>query len=138
MTVIDWFKEPTFYLTAGVYMTTRLVVNLSQAYITLYIQVTLKLMATFVATIPLVMFIFGFLTSTLMKSLNRVAGRRNTFFIGCLMIFAGVFWIKFGCDINGSTAHYEIYGVAFFLGSGCSTILITSLALTADLIGKNS
>lgn len=86
MNVIDWFYEPQFYLVAGVYMTTRLVVNLSQAYIPLYLQVlfndqwllyvhnlvfllqvSLQLNASYVAIIPLVMFIFGLITSTLMK-----------------------------------------------------------------------
>ena len=32
---------------------------------------------------------------------------------------------------------YEIYGVAALIGSGGSTMLITSLSLTADLIGAN-
>ena len=40
MGVSDWFKEPQFYQIAGVYMSTRLFVNLSQAYIPLYLQVS--------------------------------------------------------------------------------------------------
>ena len=39
MSIRDWFKEPQFYLIAGVYMSTRLFVNLSQAYLPLYLQV---------------------------------------------------------------------------------------------------
>ena len=39
MRIRDWFKEPQFYLIAGVYMSTRLFVNLSQAYLPLYLQV---------------------------------------------------------------------------------------------------
>lgn len=37
----DWFREPQLYQVAGVYMATRLFVNLSQAYIPLYLQVRL-------------------------------------------------------------------------------------------------
>ena len=40
MGILDWFKEPQFYQIAGVYMSTRLFVNLSQAYIPLYLQVS--------------------------------------------------------------------------------------------------
>ena len=39
MSTKDWLCEPQFYLVAGVYMTTRLFVNLTQAYIPLYLQV---------------------------------------------------------------------------------------------------
>ena len=39
MSISDWFKEPQFYLIAGVYMSTRLFVNLTQAYLPLYLQV---------------------------------------------------------------------------------------------------
>ena len=41
MSITDWFSEPQFYLIAGVYMSTRLFVNLTQAYLPLYLQVPL-------------------------------------------------------------------------------------------------
>jgi hypothetical protein len=34
-----WFTEPQFYIVALLYMSTRLFVNLSQAYMPLFIQV---------------------------------------------------------------------------------------------------
>ena len=40
--VFRWFKEYQLYQVATVYMTTRLFVNLSQAYIPLFLQVTLQ------------------------------------------------------------------------------------------------
>ena len=42
MRIIDWLREPQFYQIAGVYMSTRLFVNLSQAYIPLYLQVSYR------------------------------------------------------------------------------------------------
>ena len=66
-------------------MTTRLFVNLSQAYIPLYLQITLQLHSSYVATVPLVMFLFGFATSTCMKYINRRVGRKVTFDLGCLV-----------------------------------------------------
>ncbi len=81
-------------------MTTRLFVNLTQAYIPLYLQITLRLHAQYVAIIPLVMFIFGFLTSIVMKSVNNKIGRKTTFIIGCAVGLAGCIWINFGCSID--------------------------------------
>ena len=63
----DWFREPQFYQVAAVYMATRLFVNLSQAYIPLYLQESLELESKFVAIIPLVMYCSGFVTSFGMK-----------------------------------------------------------------------
>ncbi len=73
----------TFSQVAVVYMTTRLFVNLTQAYVPLYLQVTLGLTSSYVATIPLVMFLVGFVTSTLMKFVNHKIGRKLTFLLGC-------------------------------------------------------
>lgn len=39
----DWFREKRFYLVGVLYMATRLYVNLSQVFIPMYIQDTLKL-----------------------------------------------------------------------------------------------
>ena len=49
MSITDWFKEPQFYLVAGVYMSTRLFVNLSQAYLPLYLQESLQLHSKYVS-----------------------------------------------------------------------------------------
>jgi len=137
MLILDWFKEPQFYQVAGIYMTTRLFVNLSQAYIPLYLQITLQLHSSYVATVPLVMFLFGFATSTCMKYINRRIGRKVTFVLGCLVGIAASGWIRFGCDTEENFTKYEIFFVAALIGIAGSTLLITSLSLTADLIGPN-
>ena len=49
MSITDWFREPQFYLVAGVYMSTRLFVNLSQAYLPLYLQESLQLHSKYVS-----------------------------------------------------------------------------------------
>ena len=57
MNVLDWFKEFQLYQIAMMYMATRLFNNINQCYIPLFLQVTLKLHARFIATVPLAMFI---------------------------------------------------------------------------------
>ena len=85
MSIKDWFREPQFYLVAGVYMSTRLFVNLSQAYLPLYLQESLELRSTYVATIPLVMYSSSFLVSRVMKFLNNKAGRKLSYLIGAIV-----------------------------------------------------
>ena len=58
-------------------------VNLTQMYLPFYLQETLKLPNSFVATVPLIIYVVGFVTSTVMKYVNRKIGRKATFIIGC-------------------------------------------------------
>ena len=51
--VFSWFKEYQLYQIAVIYMCTRFFVNISQSYIPLFIQVTLRLHAIYIATVPL-------------------------------------------------------------------------------------
>ena len=58
-------------------------VNVTQIYLPFYLQDTLKLPNSFVATVPLIDYVVGFFTSTVMKYVNRKIGRKATFIIGC-------------------------------------------------------
>ncbi|XP_031460567.1 major facilitator superfamily domain-containing protein 12 isoform X1 [Phasianus colchicus] len=129
----DWLLEPSFYQVAVLYMATRLIVNLSQTYIAMYLTNSLLLSKKYIATIPLVMYISGFLSSFLMKPVNKWIGRNLTYFVGILVILAFASWVSMSREMGA-----EIYGVAVLLGAGSATILVTSLSMTADLIGTNT
>uniref|UniRef100_A0A8C4QEE6 Major facilitator superfamily domain containing 12a n=2 Tax=Eptatretus burgeri TaxID=7764 RepID=A0A8C4QEE6_EPTBU len=128
----DWFKEPAFYQIAVLYMCTRLIVNLSQTYIPMYLTETLGLHKNYIATIPLVMYMSGFFSSFVMKPLNALIGRYMTYFVGLIMVMAFSDWVWLGVPGNW------VYAAALLLGAGTSTILVTSLAMTADLIGNHT
>nr|XP_032829644.1 LOW QUALITY PROTEIN: major facilitator superfamily domain-containing protein 12-like [Petromyzon marinus] len=128
----DWLKEPSFHQLALLYMCTRLIVNLSQAYIPMYLTESLELDKNYIATIPLVMYVSGFLSSFLMKPINRIAGRNMTYFLGLVLVLVFADWVWLGVGGNA------VYGAAVLLGVGGSTILVTSLSMTADLIGPNT
>ncbi|XP_030258778.1 major facilitator superfamily domain-containing protein 12-like isoform X3 [Sparus aurata] len=70
-----WLQQPSFYQVALLYMSTRLIVNLSQTYISMYLINTLGLPKKFIATIPLVMYLSGFLSSFIMKPLSKLIGK---------------------------------------------------------------
>ncbi|XP_075300181.1 major facilitator superfamily domain-containing protein 12 [Opisthocomus hoazin] len=129
----DWLREPAFYQVAMLYMSTRLIVNLSQTYIAMYLTNSLLLPKKYIATIPLVMYVSGFLSSFLMKPVNKWIGRNLTYFVGMLGILAFASWVALAKQMGA-----EIYGAAALLGAGSATILVTSLSMTADLIGTNT
>ena len=60
---------------ALVYMSTRLIVNLTQVYTPLYLVDSLNLPKNSVAIGPLVIYVSGFLMTLLLKVVNRFIGR---------------------------------------------------------------
>uniref|UniRef100_A0A8C4PUV8 Major facilitator superfamily domain containing 12 n=1 Tax=Equus asinus asinus TaxID=83772 RepID=A0A8C4PUV8_EQUAS len=155
-----WLREPSFYQVGLLYMSTRLIVNLSQTYIAMYLTYSLNMPKVsgrgargggggvaredpaepaplrpqkFIATIPLVMYVSGFCSSFLMKPVNKCIGRNMTYFVGLLVILAFAAWVALVDELG-----MAVYVAAVLLGGGCATILVTSLAMTADLIGPHT
>lgn len=128
-----WLREPAFYQVGLLYMSTRLIVNLSQTYIAMYLTYSLNLPKKFIATIPLVMYLSGFFSSFLMKPVNKWIGRNMTYFVGLLVILAFAAWVALADEMG-----VAVYAAALLLGMGSATILVTSLAMTADLIGPHT
>ena len=56
-----------------------------------------------------------------------------TYFTGLLVILAFAAWVALADNLG-----VAVYGAAVLLGAGCATILVTSLAMTADLIGPHT
>ena len=56
-----------------------------------------------------------------------------TYFVGLLVILAFAAWVALADELG-----VAVYVVAVLLGTGCATILVTSLAMTADLIGPHT
>lgn len=128
-----WLKQPSFYQVALLYMSTRLIVNLSQTYISMYLINTLGLPKKFIATIPLVMYVSGFLSSFIMKPVSKRIGKSLTYFVGLLLIMAFSYWVLLDARMG-----QQIYGAAVLLGAGSATILVISLAMTAELIADQT
>ncbi|KAM8849988.1 major facilitator superfamily domain-containing protein 12-like [Spinachia spinachia] len=128
-----WLQQPSFYQVALLYMCTRLIVNLSQTYISMYLMNTLGLPKKFIATIPLVMYLSGFLSSFVMKPVSKLIGKCLTYFVGLLLIMAFSYWVLLDEDMGE-----RVFGAAVLLGAGSATILVISLAMTAELIGDQT
>ena len=97
-------------------MLTRFFVNISQSYIPLYLQMTLRLHANFLATVPLALFVSSFITSFAMKYVNEYLGRKVTLIIGAIISLIACIWIQFGCDIDDPKVKYYIFVVASLIG----------------------
>jgi len=132
MTWKDWFKEPQYYQVGLLYMLTRLIYNVSQVFIPYYVSKTLKLDKIHISLVPLTVFISGFLATTVTKPLSQRLGRKITYLIGLVFILGACIYMAF------NNIGLQMYVASVILGVGSSTILVASLSLTADLIGKNT
>jgi hypothetical protein len=56
-----------------------------------------------------------------------------TYFVGLLVVLAFAAWVALAERLGTA-----VYAAAALLGAGCATILVTSLAMTADLIGPHT
>jgi len=130
----EWFKCPLFYIVAGQYCLTRLIVNITASYMPFYLQESLDLPKEYIAIVPLVQFIIGFLVSFLMKPLTKYIGKNGTYFLGCLMCIAGAIC----ATLLEADQKFRLFLLPVFFGAGCATILVQSLAITAALIGENT
>lgn len=128
-----WFIEPAFYQVAILYMCTRLIVNLSQTYIPMYLTNSLSLPKNYIATIPLVMYVSGLVSSLVIKPVNKRIGTSMTYFVGLVPIMVFSFWALVDTNMGP-----RVYGAAVLLGAGSAVILVMSLSMTANLIGDQT
>ena len=80
----DWFKEPQFYIIGLIYMLSRLIGVLTAAYIVYYVEFTLLLGKENNATIPLVMYISGFIMCIIFRVLKQHCSIKMIFSLFCV------------------------------------------------------
>ncbi|CAF2430069.1 unnamed protein product [Rotaria sp. Silwood2] len=140
----DVLCDIQFYLISFIWMLTRVMSNVSQVYLPLYIMDTTdasEVDRTFIAIGPLCVYISGFITSFPMRKVNQYLGRKKTMIVGLMSVLLSsfLFWHIFSLKINfGISMQFTILIGAMLLGIGITTAQITSSAFTSDLIGQNT
>lgn len=90
-----------------------------------------------IAIIPYVTYVSGFIVSLMAQPLSSRIGSRWMLLISSIIGALSCIWIYFGSALNEDFIHWQIFAVATLFGVGGTVMLISSLALTADLIGSN-
>ncbi|CAF0964482.1 unnamed protein product [Adineta ricciae] len=140
----EFFMDSQFYLIALIWMLTRVISNLSQVYLPLYIMDTTdvsQVNRTLIATGPLCVYVTGFITSFPMRTVNQYLGRKVTMVVGlgAVLLSSFLFWYIFFLNEKfGISMHLIILLGTILLGVGITTAQITSSAFTSDLIGQNT
>jgi len=130
---ILWFKNPYFYLNGIFYMSSRLVVNLSQVYLPMYLTYTLNLKFSYTAMVPLASLLSGFIGTIIVTQFNKFLSQQIIYLMGCLVTVSASIWI-----IYADTTNNFFWGVAVLLGMGGSIMLVMALSMISKLIGDNT
>ena len=96
MTAFNWLCEPQLYQIALLYMSSRLFVNISQAYMPLYLNICLELPAKYVAIIPMIMYISGIFVAMITKTSTKYLGIKITTAVYSIVGLIGCIWMHWG------------------------------------------
>lgn len=148
----NFFKSPLLYQNAFLYVFARLFMTTALIYIPLWLdeRTVMNVSKTdfaivgatdedksveHIATVPLVSFLSSFLASMVMKYSNRI-GHRVSYLLGSIIGISACVWVALGAPPTASSI--RLYGIAFLFGTGSSVTMISSLCITADMIGRHA
>ncbi|KAK3882696.1 hypothetical protein Pcinc_012943 [Petrolisthes cinctipes] len=128
----DWLQNTQFYHLSVLYACARLVANLANIYMPIYLEETLHTRQELIAVVPLVMSLSGVGASFFLRLLRKGLGKKS-----CLVV--GIVVGLLGCTISSLTwmPEWLVYITAVLWGVSGSLMVVLSLALASSLISHN-
>jgi len=139
----DWLMHPPLYVNAVIYTAARIATNCLQIYLTLYITDTIQLKSFYIAVLPFIQYIFGFIASFSTKYIHKIWSTKTAYVIGSGVVMLACLWVVFiptdgFSDENRSTGDMvSIFTIFALFGGGTNMVVCAALGLTAELIGDN-
>uniref|UniRef100_A0A182MY19 Major facilitator superfamily (MFS) profile domain-containing protein n=1 Tax=Anopheles dirus TaxID=7168 RepID=A0A182MY19_9DIPT len=143
----NFFKSPLLYQNALLYVFSRLFMTTSLVYMPLWLDERAyqpditpaenNANVEHLATVPLVSFLASFVASLLLKYTNRFVGNSLVYFIGSIISTSVCLWIALTPGANAFST-LSLFLIASLFGAGSSVTMISSLCITADMIGKHA
>lgn len=154
----NFLKSPLLYQNAFLYVFSRLFMTTALVYIPLWldertltpvlpssanqfnpfadIQPDNDKSVEHIATVPLVSFLSSFVSSMAMKFSHRLFGHHVAYLLGSAVSIAGCVFVAIAAPATASSL--RLYGIAVLFGAGSSVTMISSLCITADMIGRHA
>ncbi|KAL2330918.1 hypothetical protein Fmac_018499 [Flemingia macrophylla] len=129
-----WFKRILYYQVALVYVLTRLVLNVSQAYLAFFVINDLQMAQSAKALVPALIYICSFIVSVALQEIAWTGRLLKAYFsAGCIL------WIFCGAVILLLTTNtsYAMYIVSVFIGIANALMVVTGVSMQNFLIGEN-
>lgn len=145
----NFFKSSLLYQNAFLYVFSRLFMTTALVYIPLWLDERSRASSSsflakngddknveHIAIIPMISFLASFLSSMVMKYTNRLCGHQIAYLTGSMICISGCTSVVLG--ISSDSPAWRLYGVAMLFGAGSSITMISSLCITADMIGRHA
>ncbi|KAK4769089.1 hypothetical protein SAY86_027239 [Trapa natans] len=121
-----WFKKLLYYQVALVYVITRLVVNVSQAYIAFYVINDLRMAQSAKALVPAIIYICSFIVSIILQEIAWTSRRLKAYYSAgaIIWIFSGV-----GLFLLPRSLNIFMYSIGLFIGIANALMMVEILSL---------
>ncbi|KAA3471523.1 Major facilitator superfamily domain-containing protein 12 [Gossypium australe] len=129
-----WFLKILYYQVAIVYMLTRLVLNVSQAYLAFYVIDDLQMAQSSKALVPAIIYICSFVVSILLQEIAWNEQRLKAYYTagGILWIFCGIAIILLPQSMS-----LFVYAISIFIGMANALMTVTAVSMQNVLIGQD-
>ena len=97
LSVSKWFKRPGFYRTCALYTLTRMIYNLTQCYIPVYVSESMNYPTKYVGYVPLVLYLAGCLYSAVVTPMVNLVGKKVKLEVILSLTFYSRFTLLLGC-----------------------------------------
>ncbi|KAI3444920.1 hypothetical protein Pfo_001585 [Paulownia fortunei] len=129
-----WFNKLLYYQVALVYVLTRLVTNVSQAFLAFYVINDLQMTQSSKALVPAVIYICSFIVSILLQEITWNSQRLKAFYSA-----GGLLWIISGAGILflPSSMKAFMYILSIVIGVANALMMVSGVSMQSFLVGDD-
>jgi len=132
-----WLRQREFYSAMFIYMCSRIVVNVSQVFVSYYLLDALHMSDLYITLIPAVLYVSSLLAASSMRFLSAHFGRKALYVIGFAVASAGLAAMFF-LPAAPNPWHWLVFPSAVLVGFGNSVVMVSCTQLTSDLLGSRT
>ncbi|XP_027339972.1 major facilitator superfamily domain-containing protein 12-like [Abrus precatorius] len=131
---VYWFKRVLYYQVALVYVLTRLVLNVSQAYLAFFVINDLQMAQSAKALVPAIIYICSFIVSIALQEIAWTGRLLKAYYsAGCILwIFCGAVILLLSANMS-----YVMYIASIFIGIANALMTVTGVSMQNFLIGES-
>ncbi|RCV13704.1 hypothetical protein SETIT_2G367000v2 [Setaria italica] len=129
-----WFKRVLYYQVALVYTLTRLVTNVSQAFLAFYVIYDLEMPQSSKALVPAIIYVCSLIVSVILQETRWSSWRLKLYFSA-----GAVLWILSGLGIVllPSRLNNVMYAISIVIGAANALMTVTSISMEGVLVGED-
>ncbi|KAJ7949075.1 Major facilitator superfamily domain-containing protein 12 [Quillaja saponaria] len=129
-----WFERILYFQVALVYVLTRLILNVSQAYLAFYVINDLRMANSAKALVPAIIYVSSFIVSLILQEMSWTGQRVKAYYSA-----GAILWIFCGAGILILPRNMSaiMYAMSIFIGLANALMMVTGVSMQNILIGEN-